>query len=64
VIVNRDALEAFIAYANSMRDSSDSQFLCSAAEYERSEAEFDALVDALNIPAARSGATGTPREDV
>lgn len=49
VTVNRAALEAFIAYADETRTSCDSQFLCSSAEYEASDAEFGALVDALGI---------------
>ena len=50
VTVDRAALGALIGYANGERERADSQFCCSLAEYERSEAEFQAFVAALGIP--------------
>lgn len=50
VMVDRKALDALIEYADAQRNHADSQFLCSIAEYERSQQEFDALVDALGLP--------------
>jgi hypothetical protein len=49
VSVDEAALEAFIAEADEKRAQSDSQFLCSMAEYEASDAKFRAYVEALDI---------------
>ena len=53
VTVNKSALEAFIAYADETRIRCDSQFLCSVAEGDASDAEFGALVDALTETAPK-----------
>ena len=47
VTVDKDALDALIASADSTRRQRDSEFCCSAAEHEASGAEFEALIDAL-----------------
>ncbi len=47
VSVDKAALDALIEYADQTRSRADSQFLCSMAEYDASDAEFKALVDAL-----------------
>lgn len=49
VSVDGAALDAFIAYADQERDRADSQFCASAAEHERSAAEFRGFVNALDI---------------
>ena len=51
-LVDSAALDALIDYADSTRSQSDSQFLVSVAEYERSDKEFEALVAALHRHAA------------
>ena len=60
VAVNKTALEAFIEYADQTRIARDSQFLCSTEEYKRSDAEFAALVAALDVAAGES--TGTEQQ--
>jgi hypothetical protein len=47
VQVSRAALEAFIKYADRIRDQLDCEFCVTAAEHKQSEDEFTALVDAL-----------------
>jgi|SRR5579859_3407133 len=59
VIVNEAALDAFVSEADSVRTQRDQEFCCSTAEYQASDAEFKALVDALNITAAPG--TSAPR---
>ena len=65
VTVDKDALDALIASAGSTRRQRDSEFCCSAAEHEASEAEFKALTDALKPQdAMRAQPSGHERESM
>jgi hypothetical protein len=49
VSVNREALDAFISEADAYRSQCDGEFCVGRAEFEASDAEFTALVAALDI---------------
>ena len=49
VVVSKEALDAFIQYANEVRLMCDGEFLASKSEYETSDAEFAKLVADLEI---------------
>ena len=54
VVVSKEALDAFIQYANEVRLMCDGEFLASKSEYEASDAEFAKLVADLEIAEAIS----------
>jgi hypothetical protein len=51
VAVDKAALDVFISEANATRAQRDQEFCCTTAEYRAADAEFEGLVDALNITA-------------
>jgi len=47
ISVDKEALDAFIGYVNTIRAARDSEFCCSIAEHAESDKEFEQLIAAL-----------------
>lgn len=54
VTVNKDALDAFVDYAQGLRDRVTDEFCCGYEEAQRAQKEFDKHVKALSVKSDES----------